>query len=107
MSALHESPYIFGLHEQGGENHMSDAGRKGWVLFTEGVGSDPNARNGGDYTNWANAGYGVIVRINNAYKPEGTIPAPDKYPDFARRVGHFVEASQGCHIWIIGNEMNY
>ena len=107
MSELHESPYIFGLHEPGGENHMSDAGRKGWVLFTEGVGSDPNDRNGRDYTNWSNAGYGVIVRLNNAYKPEGTIPAPDKYPDFARRVGNFVEASQGCHIWIIGNEMNY
>ena len=107
MSVLHESPYIFGLHEPGGENHMSDAGRKGWVLFTEGIGSDPNDRNGGTYTNWANAGYGVIVRLNNAYKPEGTIPFPDKYPDFARRVGNFVEASQGCHIWIIGNEMNF
>ncbi len=107
MSTLHESPYIFGLHDQGGENHMADAGRKGWVLFTEAVGSDPNERGGGNYTEWADAGYGVIVRLNNAYKPEGTIPFPDKYPDFARRCGNFVEASRGCHHWIIGNEMNY
>lgn len=107
MSALHESPYIFGLHEPGGENHMADAGRKGWVLFTEGLGSDPNDRNGGNYSRWSDAGYGVMVRLNNAYKPEGTIPYPDKYADFARRVGNFVEASQGCHIWIIGNEMNF
>ncbi|MGB5048409.1 MAG: M23 family metallopeptidase [Caldilineaceae bacterium] len=107
MSPQHQSPYIFGLHEPGGEVHMADAGRKGWVLFTEAIGSDPNDRSGGNYTNWANAGYGVIVRLNNAYKPQGTIPYPDKYPDFARRVGNFAEASQGCHIWIIGNEMNY
>lgn len=107
MATPHESPFIFGLHEPGGEVHMSDAGRKGWVLFTEGIGSDPNARNGGDYSNWANNGYGVIVRLNNAYKPEGTIPYPDKYADFAKRAGNFVEASKGCHIWIIGNEMNF
>ncbi len=107
MSELHESPYIFGLHEDGGENHMATAGRKGWVLFTEGLGSNPNDQSGRDYSRWANAGYGVMVRLNNAYKPEGTIPAPDKYADFARRCGNFVAASPGCHIWVIGNEMNF
>jgi N-acetyl-anhydromuramyl-L-alanine amidase AmpD len=29
------------------------------------------------------------------------------YELFARRVANFVDTSQGCHIWVIGNEMNY
>jgi len=107
MTKAYESPYIFGIHEPGGEQHMANAGRKGWVLFTEGLGNDPTVRSGRDYSQWANSGYGVMVRLNNAYKPEGTIPYPDKYPDFAQRCGNFVEASQGCHLWIVGNEMNY
>ncbi len=107
MSALHESPYIFGLHEAGGEQHMSHAGRKGWLLFTEEVGSDPSDRTGRNYSHWASAGYGVMVRLNNAYKPGGTISYPARYREFAQRCGNFAEASQGCHHWIIGNEMNY
>ena len=40
------------------------------------------------------------------YSGDGTIPAPDRYQAFATRCGHFVQASPGCGIWIIGNEMN-
>jgi hypothetical protein len=107
MAELHESNYIFGMHDPGGEQHMGDMGRRGWVLFTEATGSDPNATGGGDYTRWSNDGYGVIVRLNNGYHPEGTIPHPTQYEAFARRCGNFVRASKGAHIWIIGNEMNY
>ncbi len=31
---------------------------------------------------------------------------PAQYDNFAKRCGNFVAASSGCHIWIIGNEMN-
>ncbi|RME60717.1 MAG: hypothetical protein D6790_08830, partial [Caldilineae bacterium] len=112
MANLYESPYIFGIHEPGGEGHMAAAGRKGWIVFTEGVGSDPNEFRAtgdynGDYTRWSEAGFGVMVRLNNAYKPNGTIPHRQHYEDFARRCANFVRASRGCHIWIIGNEMNF
>jgi hypothetical protein len=107
MSKLHESKYIFGMHDPGGEQHMGEMQRKGWVLFTEATGSDPNATDGGDYTRWSNNGYGVIVRLNNGYNPSGTIPHPTQYEAFARRCGNFARASRGAHIWIIGNEMNY
>ena len=104
---LFDSPYIFGLHDPGGEQIMADMGRRGWIVFTEEVGSDPNNTAGKDFTPWSNQDFGVICRINNGYGSAGTIPTSDLYPDFARRVANFVAASSGCKIWVIGNEMNY
>ena len=100
-----ESPYIHGMHDPGGE--ALDADRPGWRVFTEAIGADPNDRGGGDYSWWADRGYGVIVRLNYGYAPLGTIPTPDRYADFAQRVGNFVAASRGCTHWIIGNEPNH
>jgi len=104
---LFDSPYIFGLHDPGGESIMAAAGRRGWVLFTEAVGSDPNNRSGSNYTPWSSQDFGIICRINHGYGSAGTLPVSARYPDFARRVANFVAASPGCKIWIIGNEMNH
>ncbi|PJF45665.1 MAG: hypothetical protein CUN48_17740, partial [Candidatus Thermofonsia Clade 3 bacterium] len=70
---LLDSPYIFGLHDPGGEWIMAQAGRRGWILFTEAVGSDPNDRSGADYRPYSEQDFGVIVRINNGYGAVGTI----------------------------------
>ena len=43
---LNDSPYLYGLHDPGGEQLMAQAGTKGWILFTEELGSDPNDRRG-------------------------------------------------------------
>lgn len=104
---LLDSPYIFGLHDPGGEWIMAQAGHRGWILFTEAVGSDPNDRSGTDYRPYSEQNFGVIVRINNGYGAVGTIPTPEHYAGFARRVANFVAASPGCHIWIVGNENNH
>lgn len=104
---LFDSPYLFGLHDPGGESIMAAAGRRGWVLFTEAVGSDPNNTSGGNYTPWSSQDFGIMCRINHGYGSVGTLPVPARYPDFARRVANFVAASPGCKIWIIGNEMNH
>lgn len=102
-----ESPYLFGIHEPGGERHMAEKGRRGWILFTEEVGRNPADRSGRDYRPWADQGYGVLVRINHGYGPtNGTLPYQRHYADFARRVANFVAASPGAHIWILGNETN-
>lgn len=104
---MFDSPFIFGLHDPGGEWIMADAGRRGWILFTEEVGSDPNNLSGVDYRPYSSQDFGVMVRINNGYGSAGTIPTPNRYAHFARRVANFVAASPGCRIWIIGNEMNH
>lgn len=104
-----ENQFIYGLHDPGGERLLLENGQaRGWVLVTEALGADPNNRSGkGDfYKRLAGQGLGVIVRLNHAYGPEGTIPRQAKYRDFARRVANFVQNSPGAHIWIIGNEMN-
>jgi hypothetical protein len=104
---LFDSPYIFGLHDPGGENLMAQANRRGWIVFTVEVGSDPNNRSGFDFSPWANQDFGIICRINNGYGSAGTIPSSSQYTNFARRVSNFVAASAGCKIWVIGNEMNH
>ncbi len=104
---LFDSPYIFGLHDPGGETLMAQANRRGWIVFTVEVGSDPNNQGGFDFAPWANQDFGVICRINNGYGSAGTIPYSSQYANFARRVANFVAASRGCKIWVIGNEMNH
>jgi len=111
-----ESPYIFGLHDPDGESNMSGT-HKGWILFTEAVGHNPaDVPNPTNYATYSNAGYGVIVRINNGYAgrdangnvipKDGTLPYEADYDAFAQTVATFVAKSSGAHIWIIGNETN-
>jgi len=105
--ARHKSRYIFGLHDPGGEHIMAEKGKKGWILFVHAIGLDPNNCPGFDYSRWADQGFGIIARLNHGYEPDGTIPHSDKYEIFAQCCANWVRNSRGCHIWIIGNEMNY
>ena len=104
---LFDSEYIYGLHDPGGEHLMIEESAPGWVLVTKGIGSDPNNGSGDDFTGLSSRNLGVIVRLNNGYRPNGTIPRQDQYQDFAKRCARYVQASSGCRIWIIGNETNH
>ena len=104
---LFDSPYIFGLHDPGGEHLMVQADRRGWIVFTVETGHNPADAGGFDFTPWAEQGFGVLCRINNGYGSAGTIPPFGRYVEFAQRVARFVAASQGCGLWVIGNEMNH
>lgn len=95
------SPYIFGIHEPGGERHMLDAGKPGWIVFTETVNTG-----GKDFSHWADQGLGVICRLNHGYEPDGTLPHSSLYSAHAHAVAHYVRNSRGCQVWIIGNEPN-
>ena len=111
---LNDSPYLYGLHDPGGEQIMLEGGAPGWVLVTVAIGHNPNDNGPGDDARfWANyrplsdRDLGVIVRLNNAYSPGGTLPFEQEYDNFARRCANFVRISQGCHLWQIGNETNH
>ena len=99
--------YIFGIHEKGGEDYMIDAGKSGWILFTEGIGDDPNDFSSVDYSEYSQKGLKVIVRLNYGYNPDGTIPRDYRYRQFSTRITNFIRSSKGCTNWIIGNEMNH
>lgn len=96
------SPYIYGLHDAGGESHMGQ--NKGWIVWTKAIGTSGSG--GDDYSGWSNQGYGVIVRLNNGYEPAGTLPVQSAYPAFAQRCADYVRNSPGVDYWIIGNECN-
>lgn len=104
--AYGESPYIFGIHDPGGEFLFEQEGKTGWIVFTESLGSDAKDLTTKDYSSWAMKGHGIIVRLNYSYSPNGTLPCSAKYSDFVTRVESFVKFSKGSHIWIIGNEIN-
>ena len=82
----------------------NDLPYSGWEIRTEELGYDPSHTGGTDYRN---ARHPVIARLNNGYGGAGTIPLPQFYDSFAVRVQNFVTNSQGCEVWIIGNEMNH
>jgi hypothetical protein len=96
------SPFIYGLHDAGGESNM--APNKGWIVFTEAIGTAGSG--GGDYRPWSDSGHGVIVRLNNGYESSGTLPFESEYSAFAQRCASYVQGSSGVDDWIIGNEPN-
>lgn len=96
-----ESPYIYGIHDPGGEDLLRRAGVTGWVLYTTLV-NEP-AR---DFRMLTNEGFGVLVRLNWGYNPTGTLPHEDSYPEFADLCAQWVRRSQGVSHWLIANEPN-
>jgi PKD repeat protein len=106
-----ETPYLYGIHDADPQpteylSHIKAQVSGGWVTATVAVGHNPNDNGGVDFSWYANRGHTVICRINNGYCPDGTIPTPDQYANFAQRCAKFVQNSPGCSIWVIGNETN-
>ena len=93
--------YIFGIHDTDGAGLIRNSGKFGWALDSV-LASSP----GGDYSALANQGFGVIVRLNNGYDSDGTIPLSSQYDQFAQQCKNHITTSKGCKIWLIGNEMN-
>lgn len=96
-----ESPYIYGIHDPGGEDLMRQAGVTGWVLYTTLVNEPPQ-----DFRALTDEGFGVIVRLNRGYNPSGTLPHEELYPEFADLCAEWVRRSRGASHWIIANEPN-
>ncbi|MGI6367439.1 MAG: LysM peptidoglycan-binding domain-containing protein [Anaerolineae bacterium] len=101
-----ESPYIFGIHDRAGAQLMAEGGRRGWVLSSHVLGANRDDWGSESFQDLADAGFGVIARLNHGDGHNGTLPHSTLYGNFAVRCANFVERSAGCHIWVIGNEPN-
>jgi len=106
MAPAAEPPWIFSSHDLGGYTKIEQAGKRGWLVVTVAVGHDPSNHSGDDFSFYSNRGHGVIVRLNNGYGSDGTLPYQSQYQDFATRCANYVAATQGADIFIIGNETN-
>jgi hypothetical protein len=95
------SQFIYGIHD---ENNLE---YEGYIVLPRAIWHNQNDHSGENFSQWIEQGKTPIVRLNNGYFPDGTIPEQRFYDAFAIRCGNFVENSQGCHIWIIGNEPNH
>lgn len=96
-----ESPYIYGIHDPGGEDLMRQAGVTGWILYTTLVNEPPQ-----DFRALTNEGFGVLVRLNWGYNPNGTLPHEHLYSEFADMCAEWARRSSGVSHWIIANEPN-
>ncbi len=127
---LGASAWIFGMHAasigsmddhntQRIRSLFESKGKRGWVFFTESIGSQPQVpfdQNKRDRLwAWANAGYGIVVRLNHGYYPSGTLPQSQTYDQFAATCAEWVnlhlkhdEVDPARYTWIIqiGNEQN-
>jgi predicted flap endonuclease-1-like 5' DNA nuclease len=124
------SPHIQGIHlaTLGEDPHtrgpirglFESQDKKGWIFFTEVCGRDPGGLGPNDAMrsrlwDWANQGYGVIVRLNHGYEPSGTLPRREHYDAFAAAAARWVdlylkhpELGARAYSWTIqiGNEQN-
>ncbi|MFQ5856071.1 MAG: LysM peptidoglycan-binding domain-containing protein [Anaerolineae bacterium] len=96
-----ESPFLYGIHDPGGEHLMRQAGVTGWILYTTLVNEPPQ-----DFAPLTDEGFGMLVRLNWGYNPNGTLPHDTLYQDFADLCAQWVRQSRGVTHWIIANEPN-
>jgi len=106
-----ELPHVFGVHEDVDHEmarFMQAAGVNGYILWSEEVGASLACGNvGRDYAQEAGSfGHTAIVRLNYGYEPNGTLPVSSRYAEFAQCCANWVDQSEGCRIWIVGNEPN-
>lgn len=89
---------LYGCHDRDAHPEIPGGG---WcvdaVLVTD---TPPNYAQIRSDINW-------IVRLNNGWNPQGTIPLPSGYDEFAKRCADFVAGSKGAQWFIIGNEPNH
>jgi len=98
------SPYLQGCHEA----MPFDVMPKGWILFLAETGHSSTPHPGIDFRPWADAGYGVICRIQHEWGVGGgCIPKPEHLDGFMYRVETLAQNSRGCDIWTVANEPNH
>ena len=81
LQAHAASPYIYGIHDHDTNiqeylDHIRNGGAPGWITATVAIGANPNDNGGADFSNLSNQGHTVVVRLNNGYGADGTIPVP-------------------------------
>ncbi len=78
----------------------------GWAVFQRSLSSDATVYRSDDWTGLSDAGTAIICCLEWEPGPGGTIPGFEHLPAFASRCREYVQGSQGCHIWVVGDEPN-
>lgn len=114
-----QEPGLIGIHDHYTEplpflDRIEAEGEIGWVTTSVAIGSNPADLGGENFNNVAGPprNHRFVCRINNGYFPDGTLPVPAQYANFAQRCANFVQATANnmgadrTHFWLIGNETN-
>ncbi len=79
----------------------------GWAIFHRSIAHDRIVFGGDDYRPYTQSGMGVICCLEWDPAHHGTLPPSALYSKFADQCRAYVNTSHGCHVWIIGEAMNY
>lgn len=103
-------PHILGLVNPGSDGVQALSAQldmlPGWVVFHRSMAHAAQVYSGDDFRQFSDVDVGVICCLEWDHGEGGTIPAPGLIKPFLQRCRHYVEVSSGCHVWVIGNEMN-
>jgi hypothetical protein len=124
------APHIYGIHAVSVADDpiwrdrirglYQGTSKKGWIFFTEACGRHADRIGASDEIrrrlwDWADQGYGVVIRLNHGYEPDGTLPESRYYADFAAAAAQWVaiylrdkQRASSNFTWTlqIGNEQN-
>ena len=93
---LFDSPYLFGIHEPGGEEiYGAMPGVRAGLSLPKASATIRTITAAGIIAPTAIRSWASSTRLNNGYHPQGTIPTSDRYADFAQRCANFVADQPG------------
>ena len=100
------SKYIYGIHDDTTADLLAKVG--GSVVMVDAI-DHGNESSGRDFRYLADKGLTVIGNLRHGYGDghSGNIPLPEHYNAFAMRFANYVASSQGCTLWVMGNEPNH
>ena len=78
----------------------------GWAVFQRSLFNDATVYQSDDWTGLSDAGTAVICCLEWEPGSSGTVPGLEHLPAFASRCREYVQGTQGCHIWVVGDEPN-
>lgn len=99
------SPYLYGMHDEPDLSLFPsvDGCARGWITFLEYIGDSGECAP--DYSRLADAGYGVILRLDHGGGPP--LPTtPEQVAGYADKFARCVAGATGVKVWIVGNEPN-
>jgi len=99
-----ETPFIYGMHDEPDRALFErDGCGRGWITTLRYIGDDGQCETI-DYSSWADAGWGVIMRLD--YGTPAQPPYENQWDGYAAGIVDCIQKSKGIKVWVVGNEPN-
>lgn len=98
---------LLGIYDRGGGEYLASKGVRGWCVEPIYLGTSAQTL---DFTSLASKDIRVIANLRYSYAVrdggQGTIPVPDKWPQFVKALVDTINNSKGLYAFTLFNEAN-